>query len=161
MNDTNSENENVIYEIGYHLLPIVEESEVPTNSLKIKSIIEENGGMIISEEMPKMIVLAYDITRTVNSKKQKFSKAYFGWVKFEADPAKISDIKNKIESDQNMLRFLVVKTVKENTMHVPKIPMFRKENNREERAEEHVETPKASEEEIDKSIDELVIDQTL
>ena len=157
MNEINSENDNLIYEVGYHLLPTIDESEVPTQSLKIKSIIEENGGIILSEEMPKIMALAYEISKAVSSKKQKFNKAYFGWVKFDLDPSKIANIKSKIESNQNVLRFLIVKTVKENTMHTPKIPMFRKENSKEEKNEEHTEAPKVSEEEIDKSIDELVI----
>lgn len=161
MNEINSESDNQIYEIGYHLLPNIDESEVPVQSLKIKSIIEENGGLILSEEMPKIMVLAYDICKTINSKKQKFNKAYFGWVKFEIDPSKVSDIKNKVENNPNVLRFLIIKTVKESTMHAPKIPMFKKESSREEKSEERVETPKASEEEIDKSIDELVVDQVL
>jgi ribosomal protein S6 len=162
MNEIKDENDNLIYEIGYHLLPTIDESEVPTEVSKIKSIIEENGGVIVSEEMPKMVVLAYDISKAINIKRQKFNKAYFGWVKFEADPAKVADIKNKVENIQNVLRFLIIKTVKENTIHVPKIPMFRKENNnKEEKQEERVEKTKASEAEIDKSIDELVVDQTL
>jgi ribosomal protein S6 len=158
MSEINSENDNLVYEIGYHLLSTVEESDVPVQSLKIKSIIEENGGLIISEEMPKMTVLAYDISKAVNSKRQKFNKTYFGWVKFEADPAHVSDIKNKVESLPNILRFIILKTVKEDTMHVHKIPMFKKESNKEEKNGEHTEKPKASEVEIDKSIDELVIE---
>lgn len=161
MNEINSENDNLIYEVGYHLLPTIDESEILAEVSKIKSVIEENGGTILSEEMPKMVVLAYEISKAINSKKQKFNKAHFGWVKFETDSSKVSDIKNKIEGNQNVLRFLIVKTVKENTMHTPKIPMFRKESNREEKNEEHVEIPKASEEEIDKSIDKLVVDQVL
>jgi ribosomal protein S6 len=160
MNETNSENDNLIYEVGFHLLPTIDESSVPAEASNIKSIIEENGGMVISEDLPKMIVLAYDIAKSINSKKHKFNKAYFGWIKFEIDPAKITDIKNKIESNQNVLRFLIIKTVRENTIHTPKIPMFKKENNKEEK-EEYIEKPKVSEAELDKSIDELVTDQIL
>lgn len=162
MNETNSENDNLIYEVGFHLLPTVDESSVLAEASNIKSIIEANGGAILSEEAPKLLVLAYDISKSINSKGQRFSKAYFGWVKFEVEPAKVLEIKNKIENMPNMLRFLIVKTVKENTMHVSKAPMFRKENTKtEDKVEEVVEKPKASEAEIDKSIDELVINQTL
>ena len=129
MNKTNSENDSLVYEIGYHLLPSIDESEVPVQSLKIKSIIEESGIAVIAEGMPKMTVLSYDISKNIDSKKHKFNKAYFGWVKFEADPSQIGGIKIKIEGLANVLRFIIVKTVKEDTMHTPKIPMFKKENN--------------------------------
>ncbi|MFH0804337.1 MAG: 30S ribosomal protein S6 [Candidatus Zambryskibacteria bacterium] len=161
MDEINNENDSLIYEVGFHLLPTVDESDVLAQSLNIKSIIEESGGTIISEDVPKMTVLAYDISKSVNSKKQKFNKAYFGWVKFEIGPSKIAEIKTKIENIMDVLRFLIIKTVRENTIHTPKIPMFKKESIREGKSEEQVEKPKVSEEEIDKSIDELVIDQTL
>jgi ribosomal protein S6 len=164
MNEINEKNDNLIYEVGFHLLPTIDESDVPNQSSNIKSIIEENGGVILSEEMPKMMILAYDISKAVNSKKQKFNKAYFGWVKFEVAPGKVTDIKNKIENNQNVLRFLIIKTVRESTIHTPKIPMFKKDpgaSSGQERGEEHAEKPKVSEAEIDKSIDELVINQTL
>src|SRR3989344_420825 len=85
-----NENDNLIYEISYHLLPNVEESEILVQSLQIKSIVEENEGVVVSEGGPKIVVLAYDISKIIDSKKQKFNKAYFGGVKFEADPSQIS-----------------------------------------------------------------------
>lgn len=157
-------NDNLIYEVGYHLLPTIDESNIPAQSLNIKSIIEEGGGAIISEEIPKMLILAYAISKDINSKKQEFDKAYFGWIKFEIEPSKIADIKNKIENTRNILRFLIIRTVRENTMHTPKIPMFKKDpsiNSEQEKGEKESEKPKATEAEIDKSIDELVINQTL
>lgn len=160
MNEINKENESSIYEVGFHLIPSIDESEVPAQASKVRSIIEENGGVIISEETPKMIVLAYNISKNINSKSQRFNKAYFGWIKFEADPSQINAIKSKVEGLENVLRFLIVKTVKENTLHTPKVPMFKKEI-RDEKIEESTEKHEVSEEEIDKSIDELVIDQNL
>lgn len=158
MNEKNTEEDNLIYEIGYHLLPNIDESEVPVQSLKIKSTIEENEGVVISEGMPKMTILSYDISKDIDSKKHKFNKAYFGWVKFETDPSRVGDIKSKVESLANVLRFIIVKTVREETMHTPKIPMFKKENiSKEEKTEEHMGKTKASEAEIDKSIDQLII----
>lgn len=157
MNEVNNESESLVYEIGYHLIPTVDESKIVEEVMKLKSLIEKTGGVIVSEEMPKMTILSYDISKNIDSKKQKFNKAYFGWVKFETDPAQISDIKNKVENLADILRFMIIKTVREDTMHVPKIPMFKKDNSRGEKGEEHAEKTKTSEVEIDKSIDELII----
>jgi len=170
MNENKDEIEILVYEAGYHLVSTVDESEVLVYSSKIKSLIEGGGGVIISEEMPKSMVLAYEISKSVNTKKQKFSKSYFGWVKFEMDPTHVLNLKNKIESLPEVLRLLVIKTVKENTISTPKIPMFRRENSKEGSLvtsknfpvkTEEAEKVEISEEEIDKSIDELVDKQTL
>lgn len=158
MNEINKENDFLVYELGFHLLPTVDESNLLSEFSKIKSIVEESGGVMISEDVPKMVNLAYEISKSIDSKKHKFNKAYFGWVKFEAEPVKVVEIKNKIENDQSILRFLIIKTVRENTIHTPKIPMFRKENHKEEKTEEQEEKPKMSEAELDKSIDDLVIE---
>lgn len=152
-----------IYELGYHVLPTVAEENVAEEVGKIHSFISENDGNIISEGMPTKHQLSYEIKKRIETKYVKFNKAYFGWVKFEITPALVGKIKEKMTSDENILRFIIINTVKENTMHVFKSPMMSKD--------EMVRVPKdlpaqavkteISEEEIDKSIDELVINQTL
>lgn len=148
-----------IYELGYHLLPTILEEEVPREISQIHSLISEYGGSVIAEGAPIMRSLAYEISKRVETKSLKFNKAYFGWIKLETDRSKIIDLKNKLESLPNILRFLIIKTVRENTMYTPKIPMFKKENNKEEAPLEITEKIPASEAEMDKSIDELIIGQ--
>jgi ribosomal protein S6 len=150
-----------IYETGYHVLESVSEEDLQGEVSKIHAIISENGGNIISEGAPALRQLAYTISKKVGTKTLKFSKAYFGWVKFEVNRENILKIKETIESMPSILRFIIIKTVRENTMHTPKIPMFKKENVSEEEGDdklaEREKTP-ASEAEIDKSIDELIIE---
>ena len=159
MNETKKDKDNSIYEVGYHLIPTIEEGDVLTEVLKIKTLIEENDGLIIAEELPKMIPLAYEISKSIGSKKQDFNKAYFGFIKLEVEPSKIDSIKIKLETFDEVLRFIIIKTVRENTLFTPKIPMFKKELKKEEKetCEVSADQPKVSEEEIDKSIDELLI----
>lgn len=149
-----------IYETGFHLLETVSEDQVQAEVSKIHAAISENGGVIISEGAPSLRQLAYTISKKVGTKSLKFNKAYFGWLKFEVDREKILTIKDKIESMPNVLRFIIIKTVRENTMHTPKIPTFKKESTTEESEEKPAEKEKApaSEAEIDKSIDELIIE---
>lgn len=158
MNEKNATEDNLVYEIGFHLLPTADESEALKEFSGLKSLIEENEGAVISEEVPKITGLSYEISKNIDTKKQKFNQAYFGWVKFEIDPSKIAGIKSKIENIRNVLRFIIIKTVKEDTIHVHKIPMFKKESAKEDKGGELIERPKASEAEIDKSIDDLVIE---
>lgn len=156
--ETEEKNERLVYEISYHLIPTIDEAEVPAKASEIKSLVESQNGIIISEELPKPMVLAYEISKSVGGKKHDFNRAYFGWLKFEAEPDRIGAIKTKIENLEEVLRFLMIKTVRENIMHTPRIPMFRKENApKEEKAEGEADKPKASEAEMDKSIDELLV----
>lgn len=156
--EESNENDRLVYEVGYHILPTIEESAVPEEADKIKSAIAEKGGSIISEETPKIMNLAYDISKSVNAKKQSYSKAYFGWTKFEVEPEAIADIKSKIDTMGSILRFLIIKTVKADTMRSQRVPSFKKENNKDKNEEEKGEAQEISEEEIDKSIDELLVE---
>lgn len=159
MND-NSQSENTIYEIGFHLVPSIDENEAVELSNTIKTLIQENKGNFISEEAPKLRSLAYDISKNINSKNQVYNRAYFGWIKFEAPSSSIEEIKNGVESNLSVLRSIIVKTVRENTMYTQKV-VKRDRSDREESEVDPLMTPEevkpASEEEIDKSIEELVI----
>ncbi len=150
--------ENQIYEIGYHLVPSVSEESVPGEASVIHGIITDLGGNIISEGMPAIKQLSFVMEKKLENKTLKFSKAYFGWIKLEIDSSLISEVSEKIKNMPNVLRFIVVKTVRENTMHVPKIPTFKKDGGKDvvDTGDVSEKTP-VSEEEIDKSIDELVL----
>lgn len=151
-----------VYEVGFHILPTVPEEKLQEVVLKLEDLINKNGGTIISQEFPKIRALSYEIKKRVETKYLSFNKAYFGWIKFEILPVLIDKIEKEIKNNDNVLRFIIVKTVKENTMHIFKSPVVNKENIKEEIAkipknvnvQEKVEM---SEEEMDKSIDELLV----
>lgn len=156
--EENNENDRLVYEVGYHILPTIEESAVVEEAEKIKSAVVEKGGSVISEETPKIMNLAYDISKSVNAKRQNYGKAYFGWIKFEAEPGVLADIKDQIDAMGSILRFIIVKTVKADTMRSQRAPFFKKENNKDKNEEDNDEAIEISEEEIDKSIDELLVE---
>ncbi len=135
--------EKIVYEIGYHLAPSGGEDAVQSVSEKLKKAIAENGGIILSEELPKLAALAYDI--------KGVGKAYFGWIKFEMEPRLVVAFDAFVKQQKDILRFLIVKTDKENNIHYHKIS--------EPQALEEIipEAKKTSVEEIDKSIEDLVI----
>ena len=155
------EGDSAVYEIGYHLVPTIGDENMLAESSKIKEMILGSGGKFVSEGVPSMKQLAYPMVKKHENKNLNFSKAYFGWVKFEAPTSKIEEINKNIEANQNVLRFLTIKTVKENTLYTPKAPIFKKDDHKEEdrveAGEPSVENKApVSETEIDKSIDDLV-----
>lgn len=110
-----------VYEIGYLLVPTLSEEETPAIYSSIKDLILSFKGEIIMDEMPKMISLAYTMIKTINNINKKFDSAYFGWVKFEMDASDLLKLKEKLDLDINILRFLAIKTVRENTIAPKKL----------------------------------------
>ncbi len=114
MTEKNTKNEGKkVYEVGYLLLSNIEESKVVDESNKVRDIIEKNGGIFLSEGTPEMKALTYPMTKEIAGKKQKFDNAYFGWIKFEGTSDMITKIKEELDNFENILRFLLIITIKE------------------------------------------------
>jgi ribosomal protein S6 len=148
-----------VYEVGYLLVPTLSEQEMPGVYSSLKDLIVSLGGEMISDEMPKMIDLAYTMKKTIQNVRSRFDTAYFGWSKFFMDADKVSELKKKLDLNPQVIRFLIVKTVKENTIAAKKFtnrdsvrrkPFSAK---KEEGAEEALPINK---EEVDKEIDAMV-----
>ena len=149
-----------VYEAGFHVIPTVSEDKLTEKVASIRSLIESNGGTIISEEFPKNRVLAYTLVKASAGANKRYNSAYFGWFKFEAPSTAIAEVKAGLDKADFILRHLIIKTVKENTMvNLAKIGL---------RAEEGAPAGKKSEtasvaspvgmtpEDIDKTIEKMV-----
>ena len=153
-------NDPKIYEIGFHIVPIVAEDDLGARVTKIRDVIESKGGRVIADEYPKHMDLSYAITKIAANKRALYRSAYFGWIKFEADPAGIKALEADMMKDDFILRFILVKTVRENTMAPKKALQAKREDGiaPQEKTVEKVEVkPQLTEEELDKTIDDLVI----
>ncbi|MDP2788608.1 MAG: 30S ribosomal protein S6 [bacterium] len=152
--DTNSR----VYELGYLLMPTIAEDGVPAAYGNLKELVSSLGGEMIFDEMPKMMSLAYSMSKVISNIRQKFNTAYFGWTKFFMEPAKVLELKKQLNLDPNLIRFLIIKTVKENTLaskrFIYKDAPRRKTPTTREASGEVVTS--INKEEIDKEIDALV-----
>ena len=154
------QDEQKVYELGFHIIPSIAAENIGAEFSKVKSVIEDKGGLFISEEFPKLRPLAYQIAKGGRGGKQKYNQAYFSWIKFQAEPQAVLEIKKAVEGLENILRFLLIKTVKESTLYTPKPSYLRADPNRiakrNQEEKEKAEKP-ISEAELDKTIEELVI----
>ena len=156
--DKNEPNERV-YELGYLLMPTIPEGDVNAVYGDLKESISSHSRGVIADEMPKLITLAYTMQKVSANVRNKFSTAYFGWIKFEMESDAVLELKKKLDLRPDVIRFLITKTVKENTIAAKRFihrdmtrrrpPSMHKEGERE------VAMP-INKEEIDKEIEALV-----
>ncbi|MCA9362783.1 30S ribosomal protein S6 [Candidatus Kaiserbacteria bacterium] len=100
------------YELAFHVLPTVAEGEVAEVFQTLKDLITKAGGELGVEEAPARFELAYEIVKHLEGRNRKFSSAYFGWVRFTVDPAKVEHLDEEIGGNKSILRHLIIKLTK-------------------------------------------------
>jgi ribosomal protein S6 len=169
MSDLNRDDATKVYEIGYLVVSSVPKEKVDGIVDSLKNALTKKGAAIIGEEAPELIDLAYTMIKKIGTSNQRFDQGYFGWVKFELAAREIEEIKKSLDLNPDILRHLIITTVKENTYlgkrspgaqtlvaEVPESPaepapeVAGTDQGADEKA------APASLEEMDKSIDEMV-----
>jgi ribosomal protein S6 len=150
-----------VYEAGLLLVPSIAQENVAKSFDAIKKAIEKAGGEIVSEEIPTLRTLAYTMVKALTGRKIKYSTAYFGWVKFEGSAELAKEIDAHLKASEDVLRYLVIKTVRENTLYSHRVAMAKAEADAAHAAGVGAagagdESP-ASEVEMDKSIEKLLV----
>ncbi len=152
-----------VYELAVLLLPSLSPADVEKQIASFTNEFTSRGGELISSEAPVMINLAYPMVKVVHTNRQKCQEAYFGWMKFEIETEAINEIKKVLDGSEIMLRYLLVKTVRENTLINGKMNLGREEDKQEKAAVADAAegvalgTSEAPEGELDKTIEDLVI----
>ncbi len=149
------ENDTKTYEIGYLLSPLVPEEKLGGEISVLRGLIESRKCLIMGEERAKIRKLAYTVQKRGSG---RFDTAYFGWIKFVADPSAITGIKEDFDKEANILRFLILditknESIKKTAKKPPKPVGFRKKVVLG--AEVAIKT-EIKPEEIDKKIEELL-----
>lgn len=116
-----------VYEISFIFDNKLSEETALEKSNAIKQSIATLGGSFISEEAPYMRELAYEMIRVVNNVNVRFNEGYFGWIKFSMEPAKVKEFEKALKLDEEIVRYLVVTTVAENTVFTKRAPVIKAE----------------------------------
>ena len=149
-----------VYEISFNISPFLSEEDLAQEYGKIKENLSKAGAVFISEQYPKQIELAYTMERVISNKKNKFNQAFFGWVKFEITADGLASFEETLKTDENLIRYLIIQTVRENTM-APKKTFVRSGDKSVRPAgavkEEEGEAVEMDKEAVDKKIEELVV----
>jgi ribosomal protein S6 len=150
-----------IYEIGYHIIPTVKEEDIEKIVGGTRSIIEKAGGSFIAEGAPSLIKLAYPMSVREGEKYTEYDRGYFGWIKFEAAASIVSVLNDALKSNPSVLRFVIWKTVREDTRAKIKAPALREVRRTDtiksapRRATAEESSVPVSEEDLEKAIQEI------
>lgn len=156
-NELIGEANNRVYELGYLLIPTIEEGNVPAVHGDLKDLVTSTfKGEAISDDAPKAMPLAYTMVKVTNNVRSKFDNAYFGWIKFTMDSDQIVELKKKLDLDPNIIRFLIIKTVKENTIATKRFTTGRGLQRTFVPKKLDEPTGPINKEEVDKEIDALI-----
>ncbi len=156
MIDTLSQDDSLkVYEIGYLLISSIPKEKVEETVESLKKILIDKGASILSMESAELIPILYTMEKKIGGTNHSFDQGYFGWFKFEISSSEIESIKKTFEVHTDMLRMLLINTVKENTYLGKKIAIAKvfSPDNTEDNP---IITEKSSIEDMDKSIDEMV-----
>lgn len=145
---TDQRDEQTVYELGYLVTPLLPEAGLEEEVAALKKGIEAAGGTIVSEEYPKMRYLAYTITKKIANKNVNFSESYFGWMRFAGAPTVVAAVQEMIKKDDHLVRTLI--------LVAPKDDPKKKGSPAEAEGGEAGEDPKATDQEIDREIDQLI-----
>lgn len=153
-----------VYELGFLLLPTIAEEDVAAKVAVLKEYCEKAGGIFISENFPKKTGLAYPIAKKIEDKNTSFTSAYFGALKYEFVPEHVAALHTQLQNEASVLRFLLIQTVREEIIPMRR-PLFiakpeapKSSEKSEKTVLPKLERPAMSEEELDREIEQLVLE---
>lgn len=149
-----------VYEVGFHVVSTVSEGEVGGVAEKIRAELKKVDAELISEQPPKKVMLAYAIEKDFGGKREKFTNAYFGFIKFAVEREHIATLTEYLRAKKEILRFLLIETVREVPVAPPRRAVFTSDRLEGQAIVKHPGAPEkkgeVSDEELDKKIEELV-----
>lgn len=147
-----------IYEVGYLLSPAIRDEDLTARLDEIKETLTNLGASFISEGNPEFIDIAYEMVRVIDNKNVRFNQGYFGWMKFEINPAQVEAMKEFLDGNKILIRYILIKTVKENTVISKKSlgKILKGERQDEEGESEEVLEPEIPAEKLDEVLDEEI-----
>ncbi len=157
-----NEREAGIYELGFLLLPTIPEEDINEEVSKIKDAMGESG-LVISGETAEMRTLAYPMTKAFGGRNNTFTSAYFGSLIFQTGSGTVGDVKIALTKNDRVLRFLIIKRTKESLLPSVRKPISLRGKavavaGAKAKDEQTPAQRAAHEEEIDKTIEELIVE---
>ena len=97
--------------------------------------------------------------KTINNKIERFKDGFFGWLKFELAQGDVSAIDAKFRLREDVIRHLLISTVRENTIASKRPMSSRRGAKGTETEAKEGDAPAMSKEDIDREIEALVTEK--
>ena len=107
-----------VYEVSALFVPELSETELSQGVESLKTKLTALESEIISEGAPVHIKLAYTVEKHINNKIRRADYAHFYWVKFATLPENVKALEAflKLEMGETIVRYLLVKAERGNTV---------------------------------------------
>jgi ribosomal protein S6 len=137
-----------LYELGFHIVGTIDSNKVASVIDEIKSLIQTHHGDIVREGEVREMTLAYTMVKHVAGVNRKYNQSFFDWVKFTMNPEDVVNLKSAVDSNENIIRFILVKTVNDDEHSTSKMVEL-------EESEDEVTETEAAPEKVDASVEEI------
>lgn len=151
--DAHAEDADVrLYELGYILVSAIPEEKVAAEVVAMKDIITNNGGTVQTSADPSLRDLAYPMSISREHKKTTYVAGYFGWIVFDGTADTALAVEQAAKKSDTVLRHLLIKRppLNVNASAKSQAPGVGARKGIKKKKED------VNEEEIDKTIEELV-----
>ena len=128
MKEIETEIDSRVYETAILIIDSMTESQALDKYNAIKQSIADLGASFISEELPYLRELSYEMVRVIKNQNVRFNHGYFAWIKYNLSPNQVTTIDKKLALDEEIIRYQTVKTVAENTTYTKPNPVVRAES---------------------------------
>jgi ribosomal protein S6 len=149
-------NEPTVYELGYHLVPSLGEEDLTLRVEELKKVITNADGTVFAEGAPEMVELAYTITKHIAGANQRFTSAYFGWMKCEVLSEAVPKIAEALSQDLAIVRYLLIHSDRTESVPLTKVRVHTTDDVIVHRPDVSADAGEVSEEELTKAVDEMV-----
>ncbi len=128
MKEIETEIDSRVYETAILIVDSMSDSQALDKYNAIKQSIADLGASFISEELPYLRELSYEMVRVIKNQNVRFDHGYFAWIKYNLAPLSVISIDKKLALDEEIIRYATVKTVAENTTYTKPNPVVRAES---------------------------------
>jgi ribosomal protein S6 len=151
-----------LYELGFHIVGTIDSNKVASVIDEIKSLIKTHHGDIVREGEVREMTLAYTMQKHVAGVNKRYNQTFFDWIKFTTNPEDLANLKTALDSNDNIVRFILVKTVNDDEHSTSKmVELEESEDEEVSEKEVNVEKVEAVKEEIIEKDKNVEIDEAI
>ena len=157
-----SDKKTVLYELGYHLVPSLGEDDLALRVTDLQKAITAEGGSVKSEGEPQAFTLAYPMRKMTGGRWNHYDSTFFGWVRFESESKAMSALKDELDHNEHVVRYIIVKldpdvlTTESIVKARPEVREVETEPKELVKKQDEEKKVEVSEEELDKEIEQLI-----